>query len=296
MDFGESERMNIAVVGSSGYIAGFIIDRLQKENIVENILKIDQNINADVYLDLADAVEFDYSVLDNVDFVIFTAAISGPDKCAQEFDFCWNINVTGTGYFINKAIERNCRVLFFSSDAVFGDIPGAIYTEKSETKAQTPYGKMKKAVEDRFKDCELFKAIRLSYVVSAKDRFVSYCLDCISQNAEADIFHPFYRNCISVSDVVDVVIWFMHNWEQYEYFVLNVAGKELVSRLRIADEINRITGNKLKYKISCPGDDFYTNRPSVTQMVSLFMNKYAILRDITFTEKISKELEDVKNE
>lgn len=286
--------MNIAIVGSSGYIAGFIIERLKKENIVESILKIDQTDTADAYLNLSEAEKFDYSVLDNIDFVIFTAAISGPDKCAEEYDFCWNINVTGTSYFIEKATEKNCKVLFFSSDAVFGDISGEIYTEKSETKAQTPYGKMKKAVEDKFKNNALFKAIRLSYVVSAKDRFVSYCLKCIEENKQADVFHPFYRNCISVSDVVNVVIWFINNWDKYEYFVLNVAGKELVSRLRIADEINRITGNRLKYTVSRPESDFYKNRPETTQMVSLFMKKYSILEDNTFTEKIQKELEDIK--
>ncbi len=288
--------MNVALVGSSGYIASFIIKRLEADESIENILKIDCTEDVDVYINLSEADKFDYSVLDNVDFVIFTAAISGPDKCASDFEFCWNINVTGTSYFIEEAIKRNCKVLFFSSDAVFGDIPGAIYTESSETKAETSYGKMKKAVEDKFRNDSHFKAIRLSYVVSAKDRFVSYCLDCIEKNETADIFHPFYRNCISVSDVVNVVIWFTKNWDKYEYFVLNVAGKELVSRLRIADEINRIMGNRLKYTISRPNDGFYANRPAITQMVSLFINKYSIINDNTFTKKISKELEDISYE
>ena len=79
-------------------------------------------------------------------------------------------------------------------------------------------------------------------------------------------------------------------------YKLNVAGKELVSRLRIADEINRIMGNRLKYTISRPNDEFYANRPAITQIVSLFINKYSIVNDNTFTEKISKELEDISNE
>lgn len=288
--------MNVAIVGSSGYISGFIIDRLKKEKMIDGILRIDQNNDADAYLDLSAAERFDYSVLENVDFVIFTAAVSGPDQCAENFDFCWEVNVTGTKYFISKALDYQCKVLFFSSDAVFGDIPGEIYTEKSETKAQTSYGKMKKEIEDSFKCHSSFKSIRLSYVVSAKDRFVSYCLDCIYQNKQAEIFHPFYRNCISVSDVVNVVIWFINYWDKYEYFALNVCGKELVSRLRIADEINRITGDKLKYSISRPDSTFYKNRPPITQMKSLYINKYSILEENTFTEKIYKELEGIDYE
>lgn len=286
--------MKVAIVGSSGYIAGFLLDRFSKEKEIDLVLKIDQDESADVQLDLSDPRNFDYSLLDDIDFIVFTAAISSPDRCANDFEFCWNINVIGTSYFIGRAIERKCRVLFFSSDAVFGDIPGKIYTEKSDTSAVTPYGKMKKAIEDEFKTKSFFKAIRLSYVASAKDRFVSYCLECIKENKTADVFHPFYRNCIVVSDVVDVVMWFANHWDEYEDFVLNVAGKELVSRVRMADEINRLCKNKLSYTISTPDETFYRNRPKITQMTSLYLNRYKILEDDTFTEKIKKEFIDIK--
>ena len=281
--------MNVAIVGSSGYIAGFLLKRFEQEKAIEKILKIDQNENADAYLNLLEAEEFNYNQLNDIDFIVFTAAISGPDKCATDFDFCWKINVEGTKYFIKEAIARKCKVLFFSSDAVFGDIPGKIYTEESETRAETPYGRMKKAIEDEFKESPSFKAIRLSYVASAKDRFISYCLSCMEKDETADIFHPFYRNVIVVSDVVDVVVWFSKHWDEYTPFVLNVAGKELVSRVRMTDELNRLFDNKLKYTISTPNEDFYNNRPKITQMKSLYLTKYQIFEDNTFTEKIKKE-------
>lgn len=286
--------MKAALVGSSGYIAEFILKRFEDEQEIERVLKIDCSPDADAYLDLSHAEKFDYSLLNEIEYVVFTAAISGPDKCAQEFDACWNINVTGTVYFIHEAIKRNCRVLFFSSDAIFGDIPGAIYDEESKTQAGTAYGKMKKAVEDAFKDESLFKAIRLSYVASVKDRFYTYCLNCIKNEECADIFHPFYRNVIVVSDVVEVVLYFAFHWNEYRHTFLNVAGKELVSRVRMADELNRFIGGKLKYAVSMPGEDFFQNRPQITQMRSIYMQKYGILPDNTFTEKIAKELEGLK--
>ncbi|MEF2675198.1 MAG: sugar nucleotide-binding protein [Eubacteriales bacterium] len=285
--------MKTALVGSSGYIAEFILKRFAEESEIESILKLDRNTASDAYLDLAEAERFEYSRLDNIDYVVFTAAVSGPDKCAQEFNECWKINVTGTSYFIREAIKRGCRVLFFSSDAAFGDIPGAIYDEESTTAAETPYGKMKKAVEDEFKGNPLFKAIRLSYVASAKDRFYTYCLNCIRNNETADIFHPFYRNVIAVSDVVEIVTYFAFHWEEYTPTFLNVAGKELVSRVRMADELNRHFEGKLKYTISMPGEEFFKNRPRITQMKSLYMQNYGIVPDNTFTEKIAKELEEV---
>ena len=286
--------MKTALVGSSGYIAGYILKRFIEEPEIESVLKIGRNDNADVYLDLSEAEKFNYNILNDIDYILFTAAISGPDQCANEYDACWRINVTGTVYFISEAIKHNCRVLFFSSDAVFGDTPCVIYDEESATSAQTPYGKMKKAVEDEFRGNIYFKAIRLSYVASAKDRFITYCLNCIRNNETADIFHPFYRNVITVSDVVDIVTYFVFNWHEYEPTFLNVAGKELVSRVRMADELNRFFGGKLRYTISMPGKDFFENRPQVTQMKSLYMQKYGIISDNTFTEKISKELKEIE--
>ena len=284
--------MNIAIVGSTGYIAGYLLKRFEEQGGINRVLKIDCSDKADEYLNLQEADKFNYDSLVDIDFIVFTAAISGPDRCASEFEFCWSVNVTGTSYFISEAIKRDCRVLFFSSDAVFGDIPGEIYPECSETKAITPYGRMKKAIEDQFWHDKHFKAIRLSYVVSEKDRFVSYCLECVIKEKTAEVFHPFYRNCIIVSDVVDVVVWFACHWEEYQETVLNVASRELVSRVRIADELNRFLGNQLKYSISAPGDEFYRNRPRITQMKSVYMGKYQILEDVSFTEKIRKELED----
>lgn len=286
--------MKAALVGSSGYIAEFILKRFAEEPEMESILKIDRTDEADAHVDLAEPEKFDYELLNDIDYVVFTAAISGPDQCAKEYDVCWKINVTGTGYFIREAIKRNCKVLFFSSDAAFGDIPGKIYDEESETKAYTPYGKMKKAVEDEFKNDQKFKAIRLSYVASAKDKYYTYLLNCIRANEVADIFHPFYRNTTVVSDVVDIVAYFALHWDEYEPTFLNVAGKELVSRVRMADELNRFMSGKLKYTISMPGEEFFTNRPRITQMKSLYMNKYRIVEDNTFTEKIARELKEIK--
>lgn len=282
--------MKVALVGSSGYIAGFLLDRMENLQSINSVIKIDMDETADEILNLETAEQFNYEVLRGVDTVVFTAAISGPDKCAQEYEYCWKVNVDGTKYFIQRAMDIGCKVLFFSSDAVFGDKPGHIYTELSETRAGTAYGKMKKAIEDEFLSNSLFKTIRLSYVVSKKDRFVTYCFECMKNGKVAEVYHPFYRNCIVVSDVVEAVTWLLINWQTYLPAVLNVAGSELVSRLRIVDEINRSYANKLEYVVMKPNLEFFANRPPITQMKSLYLTKYKILDETSFTEKIQNEL------
>lgn len=286
--------MKIAIVGSSGYIAKHLMKVFSNQVPDCEIVKIDMVGDVDLSLQLTAPEDFEYDKIIGIDYVIFTAAISGPDMCANEFEKCWNINVKGTSYFIHEAIKRNVKVLFFSSDAVFGDIPGHIYDEDSETQAYTAYGKMKKAIEDEFKMSVFFKCIRLSYVVSENDKFISYCLSCIRENESAEIFHPFYRNCITVSDVIKAIFWLMQNWDTFSSFVLNLTGTELVSRVRMADEMNRYFGNKLKYTVTQPNEVFFENRPQVTQMKSKYLYALNIIENMTFTEKFQNELKKIE--
>ena len=286
--------MRVVIVGSSGYIAGFLLRELEKAEKPAGVFRIDRHPGADAFFDLWEAEKFDYAQLRRGDLIVFTAGISAPDTCAEHFEESWEINVTGTCYFIQRAMEKGCKVLFFSSDAVFGDNPHKIFTEVSATAPTTPYGKMKKAVEDAFFGKASFKSIRLSYVASARDKFISYCFQCMRKGKKAEIFHPFYRNVIGVSDVVRVVRFMMLHWEEYEPGCLNVAGRELVSRIRMADEINRLFDNRLDYDIVFPDKHFFVNRPKITQMRSLYSDAYNIMPDNAFTEKMTKELEGIK--
>ena len=274
--------MKILLTGSSGYISGFIIERFKDRY---DIIKADMNEQADVYLDLEKAEDFNYEILNDVEFVIFPAAISSPDLCQKDFDRCWKINVTGTETFISEALSRGCKVLFFSSDAVFGDHPDEVFDEDSFTDASTAYGKMKKAVEDRFKPCKDFKAIRLSYVVSPKDKFTKYVLHCMETGETCEVYDPFYRNCITIKDVLDSIDYLLSNWNDYEPVFLNIAGRDLIGREDIVKQLNRIYGDKIVYKVIYPGDEFYSCRPKKTQMRSLYLHEYKILPDEPFSKK-----------
>ena len=63
--------MKVALVGSSGYIAEFILERFAEETEIESVLKIDRNENADAFIDLSEPEKFDYMVLDSIDYVVF---------------------------------------------------------------------------------------------------------------------------------------------------------------------------------------------------------------------------------
>jgi len=152
---------------------------------------------------------------------------------------------------------------------------------------------MKKLVEDNFSNEQNFKVIRLSYVVSKNDRFISYCIKCIDDKIEAEIFHPFYSNCVSLNNVCFAVIWIVNNWSNFTPWVLNVVGSELVSRVRIADELNRIFNDKLDYKIITPDDSFFKNRYKITEVKSVYNLDYKIYNLESFSESLCNELKGI---
>ena len=98
------------------------------------------------------------------------ASISAPDICAREHERAWSVNVTGTSEFISRTIERGGRVIFFSSDTVYGECEDP-FDESALCKPAGEYAEMKHKVERRFIENPSFKSIRLSYVFSREDKF-----------------------------------------------------------------------------------------------------------------------------
>lgn len=282
---------NIGIVGNTGYIAKSLITYFENNDF--KVTKIGRSGIYDIFLDLSNLVSYDFTVLQSLDYVIITAAISSPDKCSKEYDYSYNINVVGTKILIEQLLDYGIKVLFFSSDAVYGKSEVEVFTEKSEANPFTHYGIMKKEIEDTFKNNELFKALRLSYVVSISDKFTSYCINTLKNDGEVEVFHPFYRNCIVLDDVVSIVNWLINNWNFFEPTILNVCGNELISRIRIVDEINRYLNNSLKYKITIPDPSFFINRPRITQMKSLYLQSYGIIKEDCFSNKIQNELRSI---
>jgi hypothetical protein len=75
---------NIAIVGSTATLSGFLLDELKNNPYPGNVLEISRGIPGTIFLDLRYPDKFDYSILKKDDYIIFIAAISSPDTCARE--------------------------------------------------------------------------------------------------------------------------------------------------------------------------------------------------------------------
>lgn len=201
------------------------------------------------------------------DTIFLTAAISAPDICVREHDRAWAVNVTGTTEFIANAIARGGRVVFFSSDTVYGEQVDE-FDERVNCNPAGEYAAMKYEVEQRFIGNPSFKAVRLSYVYSREDKFSRYLAGCATRNEEADLFHPFFRAIVYRDDVVAGALALAKRWAEMPEQVINFGGPQVLSRIDFAECLREAHLHDLRYKVTEPGADFFKNRPRVISMTS----------------------------
>jgi len=253
------------IVGATGYIGSALFANANK---VGSALGTSSSGGNDLLpLRLDAPADFDYGKIRSGDVVLLTAAISAPDICAREHDRAWAVNVTGTSSFIQSVIDCGARVVFFSSDTVYGEREDA-FDESVACNPAGEYAEMKCEVEQRFSGNASFKAIRLSYVFSREDKFSRYLAGCAERNEEADLFHPFFRAIVHRGDVVEGALALAACWDDVPEQVINFGGPQVLSRIEFAECLRETHLHDLRFKVTEPGADFFKNRPRVIAMRS----------------------------
>ncbi len=272
--------MSNIIIGKNGYIAKKLIEK-------GNYLATSSSNNAELYLDLKEAKEFDYSILSKDSKIILLAAISSPDECNNNYEKSYKINVSGTKYFIEESIRKGAKVLFFSSDVVYGNTIEKV-DEDSKTNPFGNYAKMKDEVEKAFENEKNFKVFRLSYVLSNEDKYLSYLKICIDKNEVAEVFHPFSRKVVFIDDVLESIENILLKWNEFENQKFNICGVEEISRKDIADFYNEEVDNKLKYTIIEPNGKFWEVRPKDININSIYLEKLLGRKPMKIKDAIHK--------
>lgn len=257
---------SLLVVGAKGYIGAQIIAEASRRGLLIAGTS-SKGGNGLLPLDLVHAEVFNYGTIREDCTVVLAAAVSSPDRCSSNHDNAYAINVVGTAHFIEQALARGARIIFLSSDAVYGEASSPV-NEDAPCSPVGAYAEMKLDVERRFLNNPNFKVARLSYVFSRQDKFTRYLLDCATDGSTAEIFHPFARNVIYLSDVVDGILALQSEWEAIELTVVNFGGPRSVSRLDIARAIKRLVAPHLNIREIFPGPGFFKERPREIQLMS----------------------------
>jgi dTDP-4-dehydrorhamnose reductase len=255
----------IFVIGATGYIGRELLDRAKLDGVTYGTSSTETKGLITFNLDVAS--DFDYGRINPGDVVVLTAAISAPDVCARDHDRAWAVNVTGTVAFLDSAIVRGARVIFLSSDTVYGEREEE-FDERASCHPAGEYAAMKREVEQHFAGNPAFKVIRLSYVFSREDKFTSYIAGCVQREEEADIFHPFFRAIVHRDDVVEGALALADCWNEIPEQVINFGGPKVLSRVEFAECLREVHFYDLRFEVTEPDADFFRNRPRFISMTS----------------------------
>lgn len=277
----------LVVAGADGYIGRRIQETFPG---MESMVLLSPNKgDGYLHLDLHETWKFNFNIIGAGDTVVLLAGISSPDICSSDYRLAFAVNVTGTINFIEGCLSRGARVLFFSSDTVYGNLQGE---NDEDTLPEVPagdYGRMKFLVERYFREESGFKAFRLSYVFSWNDRYTAYLRSCLENKRSAEIFDPFIRRAVYIDDLIGCVSSLYKNWERFDSQYFNICGPEYLSRVDIAKSFSKQIGS-LDLRIIRPDESFYRARPpkiniSTKYSHSLLGRSFTLIEEALLMEK-----------
>ena len=275
------------LVGATGNIGKRVVEKGEDINVISRFeLKLDRRPLKYNF----DNKSIGGTRIQEGDVVIFAAAISEPSVVSAQFDKALAVNVESTGEFISKVLEKGCKVLFLSSDAVYGDVETG-FDESHPVNPKGAYAEMKAVVEKRFEGNPNFKALRLSYNFYKDDRFTQYLRQCAESGIEAEVFDPFTRAVVHRDDTVDAILSIASNWDNADGQYINCGGPEVMSRQRFTEIIKRIALPTLKYKVTSPPAKFYGDRAKFSEMHSPNIEKVLGRKRHTVEEAVKLEFD-----
>lgn len=253
----------IWLIGSNSHLATCVQKRLPPNLKIKELNR--GSSEKETGFDLNSFENFDYSVFDSEATLIFFAGVSSPDTCENYPENSYKINVLGTAGFISHVLGRGSKVVFLSSDAVYGESQTPA-EENGPLKPKGNYGSFKLAIEDRFRDYSKFKAIRLSYVYTGDDKFSLYLLGCYERGEVASVFSGYERSIVHIDDVVLGLQNLISNWDRVPFRTINFAGPRCISRIDFANDFmiaHNLQG--LKLESNEPPKDFFSARAITTR-------------------------------
>ena len=258
------------LVGATGNIGKRVVEKGGDEiNVISRFeLKLDQR---PLYYNF-DAKTIGGTAIKEGDVVIFAAAISEPSVVSAQFDKAFAVNVESTGEFIQTALGKGCKVLFLSSDAVYGDVETG-FDESHPVNPKGAYAEMKAVVEKRFEGNPNFKVLRLSYNFYKDDRFTTYLRQCAEKGVEAEVFDPLTRAVVHRDDTVDAILSIAANWDNADGQYINCGGPDVLSRQQFTEIVKRVALQDLKFKVTTPPAKFYGDRAAFSEMHSPNLEK-----------------------
>jgi dTDP-4-dehydrorhamnose reductase len=259
--------MTIWVIGSNGFLGQHLVKKLQNEKSIFSTSSRN-GFDADEKLDLVDSSTYKNVNCSPSDFVILLAGVSSPEECHQQYDSAYKVNVAGTTAFIEYVLSRGARLLFASSDTVYGNRQEPV-DESAKCSPHGEYGQMKHEIEISFFSNPNFMSFRLSYIFADNDKFTTFLKSQSLSDKTAKAFVDFYRNSVDVEDVLEGLVKVCQNWGKLPSpRIINFCGPAPLSRFELANQINQKLGLNLSIQGEYAPEGFFDSRPRIINLIN----------------------------
>ena len=198
------------------------------------------------------------------------------------------VNVTCTAELINILLDKGVKIVFFSSDTIYGEQVQA-FDESIKCQPLGQYALMKHEIEKMFQKSDQFKAIRLSYVFSKLDKFTKYLLYVSKKGEVAEVFHPLIRSVIYLEDVLEGLKNISENWDNISSTFINFGGQDNLSRIDFANIMRDTYLTNLRFIEKNPDDSFFESRAKIINMKSPILKEILKRDTFNFSKAIEKE-------
>ena len=231
--------MKILVTGSNGLV-GNALDRVlsRSEHKHINTARTLGGISSEI-LDITD-----YDSVDGVvkkihpDVIINSAAMADVDKCEEEREKCWSVNVDGVKNLVNVCERYGAHLVHISTDYIFdGKKEGGIYHEDDAPSPQGVYAESKLAGEDVILSGGISSSVLrtiLVYGIHERKNIVTFVKDSLERGEQVNLVSDQVRMPTFVDDLA---LACLSAAEQKAGGVFNISGSKHMSYLDIGNTI-----------------------------------------------------------
>jgi len=197
---------------------------------------------------------------------VYLRAISSPTYVQANPIISNKINIENSYKFLNEALKHGHKVIFASSDIIYGHSEIKVFSENHEVNPWGLYAKQKNFIEKSFAGHENFLSLRLSLVTGEGSK-----LEKILQvESPAKITQGIVRNPVHISFFLKTI----KNLSTLDSFQkhfptnsLNIGGNEQIEIFDLASSIARLKGFSMPVAVQRGLVDFDA-RPSITRITS----------------------------
>ena len=203
--------------------------------------------------------------------VFFCAAITSIPFCEENPKDSEKINVINTLKTIKNLLKNNCKIIYFSSQAVFDGYKKNC-TELDKPNPTCNYGKQKLLVERELIKLKNIIIIRPTKILSINDGLLCNWKKLLIQNKKINVFDDLYISPISI----DFVIKFVVNVKSKGIYHLSgnskIAYFNLMKKICVKNKINYKQIKKISFKPNyCSLSTKYKTKYNI-QKLQYFLN------------------------